>query len=113
MNTIPAHYTVLPVAPHNITINTNSSYDVLVQWDLANQNEDDLPDNITVRFEYSNRTVATQSVVEGSQTEVSVRVVPGMTYTVLIMATNQDGLTESESTTYQSLPGRESIHSYT
>ena len=56
---------------------------------------------------YSNRTVAGQYVVEGHQRDVAVNLVPGMSYTVNVMAANQDGQVESDSVTFHSVPGGE------
>ena len=87
-------------------ITTNNA---TITWSLANQNEDDLPDNITATLLYSNGTAAGQYVVMGSQREVNVDLVPGMTYTVRMTAANQDGRVESDSATFQSVSGGEYV----
>lgn len=79
------------MAPSNIIYTEIQSNFAVITWELTNQNEDDHPDNITVRLFYPNNSQALQTTVEGTERELRVDLVPGTAYKLVMTAANIDG----------------------
>ena len=78
-----------------------------VRWTLTYQNEDDRPDNITVRLYYSNKTLAAQEILEREETSLPLSLLPGMQYSLHMRAANVDGVRESDPVEFQTALGGE------
>ena len=79
-----------------------------VSWDLTEGSEDERPDSFTVNLYFAhNRSLAQQiSGVAADVRRASLSVVPGMNYSVTVIAHNQDGTTLSDSHQFSTPPGR-------
>ncbi|XP_064399608.1 contactin-6-like [Halichondria panicea] len=97
--------TVYPVAPSNIHFIDISSTQAKVQWELTNENEDDRPDNITARLYYTNGTIVSQHIVNGTSTELVLYLIPGTEYKLLMTSANIDGEVNSIERNFMSIDG--------
>ena len=70
-----------------------------VSWDLPEGGEDERSDSFTVNLCFADKGSLAQrlSGVAADVREASLNVVPGMNYSVTIIAHNHDGTTPSES----------------
>ena len=77
-----------------------------VSWLFTERSEDERADNFTVLLKFTqNETIAQQLTVAGHVRQTQLSIVPGMNYTVSIIARNQDGQTVSESRQFGTPPG--------
>lgn len=81
-----------------------------MSWRLPDDISDDArADNFTVTLNFThNGTLAQQFDVMGGARSAKLEVVPGMNYTVLVTAHNQDGSRSSEPQQFATLTGRKS-----
>lgn len=100
------YFVVLPVVPSNLQFPDISSTHARLTWELTNQNEDDRPDNLTAQLYYKNRTMALEYIVNGTETELNLDLVPGMEYIVQIISANIDGKRRTEEIPFKSVDGR-------
>ena len=79
-----------------------------VSWVLPDGSEDERPEKFTVNLYFANNgTLAQQlSDLAADTTSAKLNVVPGMNYTVTVVAQNQDGNTPSDSYDFVTPPGR-------
>ena len=101
---------VYPVAPSNIHFIDISSTQAKVQWELTNENEDDRPDNITARLYYTNGTIVSQHIVNGTSTELVLYLIPGTEYKLLMTSANIDGEVNSIERNFMSIDGRKCLN---
>lgn len=99
-------YIVLPIIPSNIQFPDISSTHARCTWELTNKNEDDLPDNITIQLSFENGTLASEYVVNGTETELNLDLVPGMNYNLEMISANIDGESMTMSMPFRSIDGR-------
>ena len=79
-----------------------------VSWVLPEGGEDERPDSFTVNLYFAHNSSLAQrfSGVAADVRQASLSVVPGMNYSVTVIAHNQDGTTPSESHQFSTPPGR-------
>ena len=77
-----------------------------VSWTLPEGSADERADSFTVTLNFThNSTLAQQFTVGGGDRWAELGVVPGMNYTVVVTAHNQDGSTTSEPYQFTTPPG--------
>ncbi len=97
---------VLPAIPSNIHFLDISSAQARVTWELTNQNEDDLPDNITVQLYFKNGTLSSEYIANGIETELVLDLTPGTEYDLEMVSANVDGDSGRTQDTFKSVVGR-------
>ena len=97
------------VPPAKPKIDETTSFD-RVSWSQPNiTSDDERADNFTVTLNFThNGTLAQQFDVMDGARWAELEVVPGMNYTVLVTAHNQDGSRSSEPHQFATLTGRKS-----
>ena len=79
-----------------------------ISWVLPEGGEDENPDSFTVNlcFAHNGSLAQRLSGMAADVREASLSVVPGMNYSVTVIAHNQDGTTPSDSHQFLTPPGR-------